>query len=138
MFSQVKKVKIFYAWKVNYANTRLMCSIYDALRDLVPFMQIKKHEKHTWRSVTFKPATLVKVTLFHGCFLHLNCWIFRLYKQYQNVQSVLYVFSQLWSYEGQIVLTSFSCFFSWFELIQHSNIIFWKDHKITRKILSFS
>ena len=50
-----------------------MCSIYDALRDLVPFMQIKKHEKHTWRSVTFKPATLVKVTLFHGYFLHLNC-----------------------------------------------------------------
>ena len=50
-----------------------MCSTYDALRDLAPFIQIKKHEKHTWRSVTIKPATLVKVTLLHGCFLNLNC-----------------------------------------------------------------
>ena len=25
----------------------------DALRDLVPFVQLKKHEKHPWGSVTF-------------------------------------------------------------------------------------
>ena len=25
----------------------------DVLRDLVPFAQFKKHEKHPWRSVTF-------------------------------------------------------------------------------------
>ena len=25
----------------------------DALRDLVPFVQFKKREKHPWRSVTF-------------------------------------------------------------------------------------
>ena len=25
----------------------------DALRDLVPFVQFKKREKHTWRSVNF-------------------------------------------------------------------------------------
>ena len=25
----------------------------DALRDLVPFVQFKKREKHTWRSVTY-------------------------------------------------------------------------------------
>ena len=25
----------------------------DALPDLVPFAQFKKHEKHPWRSVTF-------------------------------------------------------------------------------------
>ena len=25
----------------------------DAMRDLVPFVQFKKHEKHPWRSVTF-------------------------------------------------------------------------------------
>ena len=25
----------------------------DALRDLVPFIQFKKHEKHPWGSVTF-------------------------------------------------------------------------------------
>ena len=39
-----------------------------ALRDLV-FVQCKKRERHTWRT-----ATLLKVTLFHGCFSHfLNC-----------------------------------------------------------------
>ena len=26
---------------------------FDALRDLVPFVQFKKREKHPWRSVTF-------------------------------------------------------------------------------------
>ena len=36
----------------------------DALRDLVPFVQIKKREKHLWRGVTFSS----KVTLPHGCF----------------------------------------------------------------------
>ena len=41
-----------------------------ALRDLVPFVQFKKSEKHPWRSVTFK----LKVTLLHGCFSRfLNC-----------------------------------------------------------------
>ena len=49
------------------------------MRDLVPFVQFKKHEKHPLRSVTFskvagKPATLLKVTLLHGCFsCFLNC-----------------------------------------------------------------
>ena len=43
-----------------------------ALRDLVQFVQFKKHP---WRSVTFsQPATLLKVTLLHGCFSRfLNC-----------------------------------------------------------------
>ena len=37
---------------------------YDALRDLVPFIEFKKREKHTWRSVTF----------LQGCFSRfLNC-----------------------------------------------------------------
>ena len=41
-----------------------------ALRDLVPFVQLKKCEKHSWGSVNFnlKPATLLKVTYLHGCF----------------------------------------------------------------------
>ena len=52
----------------------------DILRDLVPFVQFKKGEKHPWKSVTFscrlKPATLLKVTLLHGSFLRfLNCKI---------------------------------------------------------------
>ena len=52
----------------------------DALRDMVPFVQFKKREKHPWRSVifskvaSFSPATLLKVTHFHGCFSSfLNC-----------------------------------------------------------------
>ena len=46
----------------------------DALDDFVPFLQFKKREKHTWRSVTFKPAPLLKVTFFRGCFsCFLNC-----------------------------------------------------------------
>ena len=41
----------------------------DVLRDLVPFVQFKKREKHPCRSVT-----LLKVTLLHGCFSRfLNC-----------------------------------------------------------------
>ena len=55
--------------------SRLACSC-NVLRDLVPFVQIKIREKKSWRSVTFikvankKPATLLKVTLLHGCLLH--------------------------------------------------------------------
>ena len=38
--------------------------------DLIPFVQFYKGKKHPWRSLTFKPAILLKVTLVHGCFLH--------------------------------------------------------------------
>ena len=38
--------------------------VFDALRDLVSFLQFKKREKHTWRSVIL---TLLKVTFLHGC-----------------------------------------------------------------------
>ena len=41
----------------------------DALRDLVPFVQFKKREKHPWTNVIFS-----KVKLLHGCFSRfLNC-----------------------------------------------------------------
>ena len=41
----------------------LALSIYDALHDLVPFVQFKKREKDPWRSVTFsKVAGLRSVT----------------------------------------------------------------------------
>ena len=41
-------------------------TIYGAFRDLLPFVQFKKREKHPCRSV--------KVTLLHGCFSRfLNC-----------------------------------------------------------------
>ena len=31
----------------------LQTNIWDALRNLVPFVQFKKHEKHPWKSLTF-------------------------------------------------------------------------------------
>ena len=43
-------------------------NICDTLRNLVPFVKFKEWEKQPWRSVTFRPATLLKVTLLHGCF----------------------------------------------------------------------
>ena len=44
------------------------------LHELVPFVQFKKHEKHSWRSVTFSKVARLKVTLLHGCFSRcLNC-----------------------------------------------------------------
>ena len=48
--------------------------ISDVLCDLVPFAQSKKRENHPWTSVTFskvagfQSATLLKLTLLHGCF----------------------------------------------------------------------
>ena len=48
--------------------------ICDGLRDLVSFVQIKKREKHLWRSVSFNSYRLLKVTLLHVCFVYfLNC-----------------------------------------------------------------
>ena len=37
----------------------------DALRDLVPSVQFKKHDRLPWRRATF----IIKVTLLHGCCL---------------------------------------------------------------------
>ena len=46
--------------------------ICDALHDLVPFVQFKKHKKHPWWSVNFSKVAccfaLLKVTLLHECF----------------------------------------------------------------------
>ena len=42
----------------NLTEPFLICySICDALRDLVPYVQFKKREKHSWRSVTFSKVT---------------------------------------------------------------------------------
>ena len=44
--------------------------ICDALRDLVPFVQFKKREKHAWRSVNFNKVAGFRL----GCFSRfLNC-----------------------------------------------------------------
>ena len=42
----------------------IICNV---LRNLAPFVQFKKREKHPWRSVTF-PATMLKVTLHNDFF----------------------------------------------------------------------
>ena len=54
------------------------CSLFkrDALRNLVPFVQFKKREKHPWMSVTFSKLLAISliVILLHGCLLCvLNC-----------------------------------------------------------------
>ena len=71
-----KPLKAFEEWEMSH-----VCKLNVMfLRDLVPFVQFKKREKHPSRSVTFskvaglKPATLLKVKFFHGCFSRfLNC-----------------------------------------------------------------
>ena len=49
----------------------IQCQLWDELRDLLPFAQFKKREKHPWRSVTFSKQALacnfVQVT-FRRCF----------------------------------------------------------------------
>ena len=42
---------------MSYSNTFYLFLIYDVLRDLVPFIQFKKREKHPWRSVTFSKSS---------------------------------------------------------------------------------
>ena len=53
--------------------------ICDTLRDLVPFVQIKKRDKHSWRSVTFTKSDTPP-------------WVFsaffKLYKWYQIAQRI--------------------------------------------------
>ena len=67
--------------------------MWDALRDLVTFTQFKKRGKHPLRNFNFskvaglKPATLLKLTLLHGCFSR----FFKLYKWYQIAQRTTYV-----------------------------------------------
>ena len=56
--------------------------ICDALRDLVPFVQFKKREKHLWRSVTF-----TKINTPPWMFLT----FFKLYKWYQVAQRTTYL-----------------------------------------------
>ena len=60
---------------MRFMGTQFIFKKCDALRDLVPFVQFKKSEKHQRRSVKFsKIKTLLKLKLLHGCFsLFKNC-----------------------------------------------------------------
>ena len=52
-------------------------SIWGALRDLIPFVQFKKREKHPWRSVNFSKVAGFKPSWVFFTF-------FKLYKWYQT------------------------------------------------------
>ena len=64
-------------------------SIHDALRDLAPFVQFEKREKHPWRSVTFNKVTGSKDNNPPWAFFT----FFELYKWYQIAQIVSYEIS---------------------------------------------
>ena len=70
---------------VTTCNTKTSVTLWDALCNLVPFVQFKKREKHPW-SITFSKITLIKLTLLHGCFFT----FFKSYKWHQTVQSITY------------------------------------------------
>ena len=63
----------------------MFATIFDALRDLVPFVQFKKH-KNTHRGalllVKLQDVQLLQQAVLHGCF---SCFL-KLYKWYQNAQ----------------------------------------------------
>ena len=40
--------------EISASKEKIDVNICGALRDLVPFVQVKKREKHPWRSVTFR------------------------------------------------------------------------------------
>ena len=76
-------------------------SIFDALGDLVPFVQFKKREKHPWLSDPFrKVATLIKVSFLNGCFSrflfnlfgHKYIWVFCLKKILKVVSAIFCYF----------------------------------------------
>ena len=76
IFPFYPRTKLQKTQPVRYCRTYFNFVIHkcDALCDLVPFMQFKKREKHSWRSVNsskvagFKPATLLELTLLHRYF----------------------------------------------------------------------
>ena len=67
--------------------------ICDALLDLISFEQIKKREKHSWRSVQIRRLKACNLTKSNT-----SPWVFftffKLYKWYQIGQNTTYIF--LW------------------------------------------
>ena len=67
---------------------QLVCKAYhtksDALRNLVPFLQFKKREKHPWRSVNFskvaglKPVNRTNHATQHKCQVPFYLWRIKL------------------------------------------------------------
>ena len=61
-------------------DKKLDIDLLDALRDLVPLVQLKKREKHPWRSVTFSKVVFTPQWMFFT--------FFKLYKWYQIAQRI--------------------------------------------------
>ena len=60
----------WYIINPNWTFIRLSCNVLkficDVLRDLVPFVQFKKREKHPWRSATFcNKSNTSSISVFH-------------------------------------------------------------------------
>ena len=49
---------------VIFTQCDIFRNIYDALRDLLPFLQFKKREKHPWRAVAFSNFTKINTPLW--------------------------------------------------------------------------
>ena len=45
-------------WLIEGRGKKILIHICDALRDLVPFAQFEKREKHPWRSVNFSHSSM--------------------------------------------------------------------------------
>ena len=61
----------------------------DALRDLAPFEQFKKHGKHPWRSASFSLQLYAKVTKFFQSYSSIGVFhVFYFVRRYQIGKSI--------------------------------------------------
>ena len=66
-------------------------TIWDVLGDLEPFIQFKKREKHSWRSVPAETCNFTKSKTPQRVF----STFFKLYKLYQIAQSITYCWNKV-------------------------------------------
>ena len=64
----------------------MFLNICGVLRDLQPFVQFKKREKHPWRTVTFQTCNFTKINPPPWMFFT----FFKLYRWYQIAQNITY------------------------------------------------
>ena len=85
--------------KNNEENNYCICG---ALRDLLPFVQFKKREKHPQRSANFRACNFSKINTPPWVFF----MFYKLYKWYQIAQRTTYFYSIIYSLE---FMGLFSC-----------------------------
>ena len=108
------------------------------MHDSVPFVRFEKIEKHPWRSVTlskvagFWPATVLKVTLLHGCFSRLlNCTSgTKLRKHHIVILIPLRIFFSILPW----VFFTFLKLYRWWQISQSVSFTLWLSlHNIRRQ-----